>query len=835
VRSRWLLFLIGLVTTALTARVQAQTETTLAQQAVHNLSDEERAALAGADWIETAAELESAGNPDAASVAMATFLETNDAPLHPGVELRLRSEYAIAADTERARGIYLNTLEALKESINSAYDHATTARVGLIETGWRAVSWRRKRLLTEARDELLASVDGFRAKLVTDPSLETVLGFNRGFRDLLMLYSDALQALGNRWETARDRATHLRGFTANFKQTRDLGFNSRIETPKLIEFIQREGRNEVLRAWVNPETISVGIMSALLVAEGVCVVATVGVCSPVLAGTLASTATMTRAARGLQVAERLYFGGSAAIRLVDVYRLEGASSLLSLASAIDALLVVACLPAPSAELMQWAPAFRLGARVVRGPKLFQSLALVQRQSSVAFGVGALAYGSWQIARADKLAEELSRGRSTPITASEIRRQGVLNLVTGAFMGHVARQNRVQGTRASTQYAKLMEEASFQRSLLSIKNKASRLLIHVPARNFVRAARGLRTKPLGSLGKMALASATMAYDAFFYAELALMSYTLPDFAFANGWEPLPELKPGEIAVTLNGFDPLDLLYSGFKSRHSRRDLLGKYEEGVTYFDADFETPDDLLQQIERLSRRGKIRYLRIAAHGIPGRVASRAISIEGEDGFIDERFLQANRDRVRKLARQSIAPDAQVTFVSCLVGANLDQPMQVHDMEIPVDAGDRFARAFGDTLLVGGGTLQTSRRMVMAFDATMGAAFDATLASGIRNPQSRAAYEREILQLRDDFERSRPRPLLASPAARDDEDPLSSNEESPLEAEELEGNRILFLLQRLKSMSTQMISIIQKYGVNIEGANLLTERARVDRFAAQAQD
>ncbi len=699
-------------------------------------------------------------------------------------------------------------LDALEASLERAHFISREQRLGLLDQGIRGLAVLRNQQIDRSRG--LAQESLWRLNsLLSSGNQKRLLQFFEHKADFLRVFNEALEAMVERIPSVDAYAQLTSDWVSDLAAGEARSFFRRNHS-RYRELLDQSDRERRYKVWVNRQNVETVALSSLLAAQGICIVLSAGVCAATLPGTSALSAKGLTVQAALRGAQSMALITTGSLNLIDRYRAEGYRGLLSLASVLDALLITAALPAPSRQLLM------NGYRIF-SPAVFRSIASMQYQAGYAAGGILMGYGSWQLLGAEKISHRLNLDGHN-ISANEIRRQGAMNLFIG-FIGtrrsHDLGERWKQGNSVERQ---VLESAKVSNALQRMGN---RLLSTVaPYREASRLVQKIRGAPQIPYSRVFKDAAQLGYSTLVFHAAAVLSVSYPDSQFFKRIEELPELKEGEIALTLNGFDPDDVLYLAFDSRYSRRMEIDRFIEGTNYFHDTFASNAEFFEKIAHYGQVGKIRYIRIMAHGIPGKIATRALDIEGGGGFIDAEFLKENLAEVQTIARSSMADDARIIITSCLVGANLEKPMQVRDFEIPEQAGDDFMEALGQSLMVNGGKVYSSRRMLLGFDALYGGIWEKILDSGpltaandkvIRNEM--AALEKELEQISDEHAKlQEDAETLASPEAR---------------------ARAFRLLRengkRLYATYRKVWTIIAKYGVNVEGPLFGSDRFRQDDF------
>ncbi|MFM8314128.1 MAG: hypothetical protein ACKOA8_07560, partial [Deltaproteobacteria bacterium] len=392
------------------------------------------------------------------------------------------------------------------------------------------------------------------------------------------------------------------------------------------------------------------------------------------------------------------------LNISDRYSQEGIKGLANPSSALDALTILMMLPRPipgPVDAQTW-----LG-RAAQGGRN-QVAAWLHEASRIAI-VGHTAFGAYQLTFADRIAASL-RAQGYAATADDVRRQALGHLAQAFLLGVVEFGEYQRGlARGGEHYSKMLSETNpinvFARRIRNM------VFPHEAALSAFKSLAPVIGKPLAGVASVVPALGYLAYDYLVASEAMMYFYAGTDlgyFSHIQKNQEYPELQEGESAVTFIGFDTADMLYVGSHSVDSQVNETQKY--GDKHFVYDFSSREDFLNKLEQHARvHGRVKYLRIMTHGIPGKlytgdVAAAAVDETGDreemaqrEGWIDTAWLKANSSKIQKLASTSMAPGARVVLFACLVGANLDEAMPGLEQK----AGENLLKALGENLLVQG--------------------------------------------------------------------------------------------------------------------------------------
>jgi hypothetical protein len=751
------------------------------------------------------------------------------------VEKQALIKYVVETNPDAAAKVFTDFIDAVDQSMNEAYRISRQQKLGLIDSGVRKLAIVRNQQIDRARQSIKESL--FQLKVqIENKDTESLILFYQTRVDLLFLLQESASAMMERLPSVESYSEVISVWVHSYieNQSEHKKF-IRNHFPHIRDVMDQATSERVYKVWVNRENVQLAAVSALLVAQGACIVMSAGICAATLP--LTQSLTVKGAITGIQSAASITYG---TINLIDRYRAEGAIGLLSLGAVLDTLLIVSALPGPSKALLS-------NGYHVLSPSVFRAIATTQYQAGMTAGVMLTGYGSWQLLRAEIIAEDLNRqGIST--TPEEIRRQGVMNLIFGGSAISQSRQRAEAWKNGSQVEQQLYESSKVSKALARMADRGKTTLLPIKGIKQLGSQAGALGSRLGSVGQKLFSGSSstalsigqtlksmfqVGYTALFYHAAAVFSVSLPDFAFDKNIE-LPNLAEGEISLTLNGFDPSDILYHAFESEHARRRELEKYKLVNQYYYDTFSSADNLFEKIALYGRKGKIKYLRIMAHGIPGKIATRAMDIEGAaDAYIDVEYLTENFNEIRDIARLSMAPMATMQITSCLVGANLDEPIEALGETIEKNAGDKFVNTIGHTLFVNGGTLHTSRRIIMALDATYGTVGSLVIDSGPKMSTT------TLLDNKMRFEISNVINSLKLDIAAINQKQKFLQMQLDKPAEELSAEEKLNAWVLLKTNADRLIStyskiwsIVNRYGLKIEGPLFGASRSRIDHFPAE---
>ena len=738
--------------------------------------------------------------------------------------------YMIATEPDGVRHGLSLSISRLSQIAWKIYNMSADEKLDTLGTVGRALAFRRNAMQSRAISVLSDSLLRLSSKL-SSADQNLLLGFADKKSDLFFRMGQALDALASRWGTCEDRALDISRSIDRFIATGRFYDDNREEGRTLSAFIERE-RGEQIRKEVifTRENAALGVATALAVAEVGCAFATGGLCAAAAPGLWGTTMTIVRGGA------RVYAAVSATADITDRFRFDGAlGTVSSFGFWVDLLVIASVTPRPTMAMMKWAPQIPgASAWINQGLSHFQpglALALAQHQSGYLLMVGGTGYGIWQMKYADRISHELGL-KGVNITAVEVRRKGAVSIALAMVGGLTMYHEYRKGVALyGDEYEKMMAPATAGSALKRVGAQLAKLMPWNPPVSFIRNIRQWTDAPvlnsfraLGNLG-------AIGYNILFWTNTTLLGVAYGDWSFNEKAAPLPDLKEGEIALVLNGFADTDLLYYGFASEYAVRRESAKYGERL--YRARFGSPAELISQIEAFGKIGKIRYLAIETHGLPGRLYAQAPGPEGGSEFIDAKYMQDNAAKISVIMKTALAPNTNVRLVSCLVGTNFDKP-EVYQrkngerIEYPKDPGDQFMKAFGSIFMVNGGTVDSSRRMILGADALYGSFFNDQLESLMESPATRAMLNKqaETLKIR----------LLANPALallNEDSSKMTDDEKA-----DVSGQVILEILDHLKAtygswnpMDWQIYEVVRVYGIKVAGGPL-SEKHRRDVFPAQ---
>lgn len=775
----------------------------------------------------------------------------------------------------------LNALEkvidAYTASIDSVYQLTKKAR-GIIET----YEMDRNEKIDLASEELCAVLSRFKAEL-KNVSLETLQEFvlhQGSFAERVKFF---LAAMINRNSTVTDRSKELQESLMQLIQQKYF-FEDEAQLVHLKEIESKESKVHVI---FNRHTTSAVGLASLLIGESL---------TWYLSGK-ANLSKTIKLATTLSVVGSTIVAGNSTLNIADRYIKEGGFGLLTWDTCVDFLLISAL---PWRSLKDLPDFFR--------PETWKSVQWVLDKKSIQWvkntspvrnalkGAGALEHfvwrklvenqydtgrylalavtgmGTWQIFHADELALDFKK-RGIDISSNDIRKEGVFQIGIG-LLGGLTVYNR---SRAYVKaYSSMYEEAIASARLIGPKIKDNEALIW--RWNRILNPISLTQSIMQHLKKTFVSGVTVTQgltrnissfsDAFQNLRLFtigtanflkngfrltletcwVQSYMLLLFTYPDTWlmknVDIPDLKEGEIALALNGFSPLDLLYytSHFDPHH--REELKKYVRGKNFFDVDYTSPKDFIQKIDEISQEfGKIKYLKISTHGLPGHLTSRDQTL---DSFIDTEFLTKEEKNIKEISKKAFAPDARIVLISCLVGGNLEEDIEeIEKGNERIDEGnqfilsqrgqtikknesDTFIHALGNVLLVNGGRIDSSRNIVLALNGTYIALFKYLTLSSNYDEATRAKlmYDLNEIQIQIDKYNEMVKHLEQGFLNQ------STFSHDKKHTENYNGEKVekmaFYLVNRFVQMQLHMTGLIQKYGINLKG-NLFSSRHRTDYF------
>ncbi len=540
---------------------------------------------------------------------------------------------------------------------------------------------------------------------------------------------------------------------------------------------------------------------------------------------------------------------TSALNLSDRYYQNGFKGLANLDSAFDALVILTCLPRvlPSA----------VNAKTVLGrvgQMTRNQFGLMQQDAGqlLIYGYGAM--GGYEFLFANSIAKDM-QDRGIHTSAGEIRTQGLKNIALAILFHGLNKNSYARGqSKHGEGYTQEMSQLDFKKStfvehLKSFNPRGG--FKHY--RNYVSQKWG----EAGFLPKLRASWNAVSVPAFGYLvfnEAIMFSYTTPDHVYENHIQeelPYPETVEDEIAVIAIGFHEEDLLYVG--AHNERFSRLERRKYGKNLHVIDFESPTDLFDKLYEVSKRfGKIKYLKIATHGLPGMLVTRMVSSSpflpdenkdyfdhlDEAGYINIKFLQNNKSKLQPKMGEAFASDARVVLVSCLVGSNYDSDFDF-EKDIGVqNIGDQFLDLLSEILLVNEGRLDSSTRILVGLDMIYGSfleeqlAFDITEAQRLSGqnkmrflPISQFKYDEEKGYFQESFEGESIQFLEKeiSPDAQEKKKPnlrtmpiLFPISQASLNSETTSQERFLYGVQRLKLIVEHLPMVWMRYGINLDG-------------------
>jgi hypothetical protein len=727
---------------------------------------------------------------------------------------------AIENNPDLAQRLYADYIRSIGLALEQLAVAMRDSKKDLISTFDEKISWTLNHTLSAADQKVLHSLHQLQSHLMTSEA-QALTSFQKRKSDFIFFYNSYLEAKIERMPTVEDWAKCIEESVDSFIKISDFGGLSHELLRKASQIFAKEKSIGIQRAWLNRETISVGAMAALLAAQGVCVVVTVGICSATLPATSSWVVTGGRIALG---AARTTVVSMSAANLVDRYRFEGAAGLINVGSAIDTLIIVSSLPGPTLAALESARTFEIFGKTINASDVAAKMARLQFKTTTTLSAAGAAYGGWEVMNAEAIANHLNE-KGEDISASDIRRQGVMDLAMSG-LGGLSAYHYFKTTLKNSPKFQAYQDAH-NTSWKSYAESFSRFGPKKSFGNIYNGLRLMRTNFKSGTKLTAVGLGYLTYQAAVSGALSLASYTYPDFVMRAANPSLPELREGESALLLNGFASNDLLYYAFSSDYANRFEIKKYGKhlGASFF----ESSDDLFQKIkDYAAKNGKIRYLKIMAHGVPGRIvplATQDVMDGSRRELLDVEYLQRNEERIKQLSGDAMAPDAEVVIISCLVGGNLNKAVDYRGLHFEEKSGDRFIQTLGDTLLVNGGAIESSRRIIMGLDGSIGPLWDHAMFSAMQTPQEQLAFDREIEKLKrhlDDYN------FAAGEVERKPKRSIFEGQKDPEMTSIVQSTG-----ERLVRMYSHIWAIAYKFGYNGEGGMFMS-RHRHDEFPKQAR-
>jgi hypothetical protein len=657
---------------------------------------------------------------------------------------------------------------------------------------------------------------GNRVRRMTDPEEMERAWLNRN--QLKLISTWALEASLSKSRTVEGWVSVLNRALSHWGQKGP--FLSTSELHQIHQVFQDQNAENWVRAFINRQMAVVYAHSVLLLGEAISVPFTWG-------GTAAAMPTTLHAiVVGLEVAGKTTLILSSSLNIADRYLQDGVKGLVNPSSALDALTIVMMLPRPIPGPVDaqtwWGKALQQSRN--------QAAGWMHEASRMAI-VGHAAFGAYQLALAEHIAATLKlQGYQTSV--NEVRRQALGHLAQAFLLGMVEWQEYQRGQAlGGDSYSQMI--ASKNPVNVILHRLRNMVFPHKAAAEIYQSLAPVVGAPVAGVAGGAAAAGYLAYDYIVASESLMYFYAGSDvgyFAHNRKNQEYPELQPGQSAVTFIGFDEADMLYAGSHAIDSHRVEMEKY--GKNYFIYDYSSREDFLQKLAKHAQtHGPIKYLRIMTHGLPGKlytgdVAAAAVDeTSGEtemaqrEGWIDASWLRKNSERIRKVAGNSLAPEARVVLFACLVGANLDSPLPGLDPK----AGDEFLKALGETLVFQGGLIDASIRFLIGLDTVYGslmnwAARDEFIRSGETAKHQPLvpialfqAGKTGLLEAHEAAQGEMAKFILAAAtgeglvAAGDDESGWSKSSEMAQ-----------FAVSRMWRMLTQLHKLGIRYGIQLEG-------------------
>ena len=630
-----------------------------------------------------------------------------------------------------------------------------------------------------------------------------------------------LEASLSKSRTAEGLASVL-GKSLNNLKSKDKNFLSPDDLHRIHQLIEDQNSENWVRAFINREMAVVYAHSALLLGEAVSVPFTWG------GSAAAMPVTLHAVVVGLQVVGKTTLIVTSTLNISDRYVQQGIKGLINPSSALDALTIVMMLPRPipgAVDAQTW-----LG-RALQGGR--NQVAAWMHEASRFAIAGHAAFGAYQLAFADHIAATL-RLQGYQTTTEEVRRQALGHFAEAFLLGIVEWNEYQHGQALGGQYH-TQTMASTNPVTIVLNRLRNMVFPHQAAIETFNSLAPIVGTPLAGAASVVPAAGYLAYDYLIGSEALMYFYAGSDFGYFSHIRKnaeYPDLKNNESAVTFIGFDEADMLHAGAHSIDSHKVELEKY--GSRYFVYDYKSREDFLHKLTEHARtHGPIKYLRIMTHGLPGKlytgdVSAAAVDETGDrsemaqrDGWIDANWLRQNSDKIRKIAKTSIAPEARVVLFACLVGANLDTAAP----GLAQNSGDDFLKALGETLLSQGGLIDSSIRFLMGLDTIYGglmnwSARDEMIQSNRavkHNPILPISLyqlgQQGFLETNENLKDSMAQALLSAATG---EGAVVASEESNNHDWAQSSEMLQFAVARMWRMLTQLHKLGIHYGINLEG-------------------
>jgi hypothetical protein len=552
-------------------------------------------------------------------------------------------------------------------------------------------------------------------------------------------------------------------------------------------------------------------------------------------------ATLNAVVVGLQVVGKTTLIVTSTLNISDRYVQQGVKGLVNPSSALDALTIVMMLPRPipgAVDAQTW-----LG-RALQGGR--NQVAAWMHEASRFAIAGHAAFGAYQLAFADHIAATL-RLQGYQTSTDEVRRQALGHFAQAFLLGLVEWNEYRHGQLLGGEYH-TQTMASTNPITIVLNRLRNMVFPHQAAIETFTSLAPIVGTPLAGAASLVPAAGYLAYDYLMGSEALMYFYASSDFGYFSHIrtnEEYPDLKNNESAVTFIGFDQADMLYAGAHSIDSHKVEMEKY--GARYFIYDFKSREDFLNKLSEHSKtKGPIKYLRIMTHGLPGKlytgdVSAAAVDETGDraemaqrDGWIDANWLKKNSEKIRKIAKASMAQDARVVLFACLVGANLDAAAPGLDK----NSGDEFLKALGEDFLFQGGLIDSSIRFLMGLDTIYGglmnwSARDEMIQAGRATPHNPiiplSLYQVGSQGLLETNEKLRDQMAEAILSAATGEGVVLASGESENNDWAQSSEMLQFAVARMWRMLTQLHKLGIHYGINLEGPWWSTPRYKHARI------
>ena len=563
---------------------------------------------------------------------------------------------------------------------------------------------------------------------------------------------------------------------------------------------------------------------------------------------------------GIGLAARFAVVGCSTLNLTDRVSREGWKALIRPESALDILTIISFLPK---ALPRTAVSETFWGRTYEVARNKYSL-LVRDAAKMAIAVNGTV-GGYQVIFAESLAQRM-QASGMDVSAADIRSQGMKQVALSALFYMMGKASDTLGKhRHGSGYTSEMNKLKLGQTTtgdaLKSMNPVPEILNpwrrggpigwkdYIP--NGLRHYSGAIASSMGKGNVVRGLWQGVAIPSYAYIvanEVNFFRFTTPDFMHTNHVHDkakLPDLREGESAVLFIGLDDADLLSIGAQSEDYQRHLRAKY--GRNFHVLFFVDPLDFAKKLnEHAKANGKIRYLEVVTHGIPGLLSTVAMEASpfttpnfdhmDPPGFISIGFLRKNKALLQGMAKNFMAKDAQINIHACLVGADYDNFASRFPGENGVDdIGDQFLDIFAEVMLPNLGRVDASTRALIGVDMIYSSLF---LHQPMRNVYGEQNQRKGTVPLKRYRLNSETGAYAHVPLEVENDDdwpspPLSFDSiPLPLPSQIALNDTWVFSSHRIKAIVQNFSEVTRRYGIALENNGLFDVRYKARIVTAE---